>query len=68
MNRTNILAGDDIGVVLRDPGSRLQREIKEALQQQGKKLMLVKPRRKPCCANENRSMAGGCLNCGDPSY
>jgi hypothetical protein len=21
-----------------------------------------------CCANENRSMAGGCLNCGDPSF
>ncbi len=20
-----------------------------------------------CCANENRSLAGGCLSCGDPS-
>lgn len=20
----------------------------------------------PCCANEKRSMQGGCLNCGDP--
>ena len=22
----------------------------------------------PCCANENRSIDGGCLSCGDPSY
>lgn len=22
---------------------------------------------KPCCANENRSMACGCLSCGDPA-
>ena len=21
---------------------------------------------KPCCPNENRSMNGGCLSCGDP--
>ncbi len=22
----------------------------------------------PCCPNENRNFAGGCINCGDPSY
>lgn len=22
----------------------------------------------PCCDKENRSMSGGCLNCGDPSF
>lgn len=22
----------------------------------------------PCCDNEQRSFAGGCTNCGDPSY
>jgi hypothetical protein len=23
---------------------------------------------KPCCDNEKRSMAGGCLNCGSPCF
>ncbi len=31
---------------------------------------LEKPPKDPdaCCENENRSMSGGCLNCGDPSF
>lgn len=27
---------------------------------------VLSPLFEPCCANERRSMAGGCLNCGDP--
>ena len=29
---------------------------------------LLKRRIQPCCVNENRSFAGGCLSCGDPSF
>lgn len=27
-----------------------------------------KKKLKSCCKNEKRSMVGGCVNCGDPSY
>lgn len=31
-------------------------------------LLVIDALPKPCCANENRSFAGGCLSCGDPSF